>query len=539
MCTASRRVKNVKNAEYWRKRMELLMEAEMMEAEEFEKEVFRAYSEAIRSMQQDIELWYVRFAKNNQVSLAEARKMLRKRELEELRWTLEEYIRHGQENGISADWTKQLENASARVHISRLESLQIQCYEHVHEVTGSLSKGLQALLAGIYTDGFYRTIFEYQKAESESDPFARLNADRVDRILKNPWSRDGTEFSERIWRERDKLVRELHTGLTQSMIRGDPLEKMIKHVMERFDVSRANASRIVRTESAEFAVLSQRDALRALGVKEYEVCGTLDGKTCTICGEMDKKVFPMSLFKTGMTAPVFHPNCRCCISPHVKEEIPGKRAARGPDGKTYYVPSDMNYSEWKKKYVDNADDAHDINLVPLPITEKSVKNIRKFHCETLSPVLQSKLQDAHKDLLLAVADKPLGTEAGATFTLTMTQMNKVFGEAGVAKLHIPKENIPYIAAHTHPTGGTFTHNDLRLFAKDRNMKVLTAVGNNGAVYAVEKNDVFSLEKFNSYRVSMLKQHPDYLKSPEKYAEYIQEFLKGVETCGIRYYAIEP
>ena len=29
----------------------------------------------------------------------------------------------------------------------------------------------------------------------------------------------------------------------------------------------------------------------------------------------------------------------------------GKRAARGEDGKTSYVPADMTYQKWKEKYV--------------------------------------------------------------------------------------------------------------------------------------------------------------------------------------------
>lgn len=31
----------------------------------------------------------------------------------------------------------------------------------------------------------------------------------------------------------------------------------------------------------------------------------------------------------------------------------GERAARGEDGKTYYIPADTTYEEWKKSFVDN------------------------------------------------------------------------------------------------------------------------------------------------------------------------------------------
>ena len=85
-------------------------------------------------------------------------------------------------------------------------------------------------------------------------------------------------------------------------------------------------------------------------------------------------------------------------------------------------------------------------------------------------------------------------------------------------------------------GGTFTHTDLKLFALDDNMKMLTAVGNNGIVYAVEKTAGFSSVKFNAYRKSVLDRHLNYLDSPVYYSKYIKDLLKGIEAYGIRYYA---
>ena len=39
----------------------------------------------------------------------------------------------------------------------------------------------------------------------------------------------------------------------------------------------------------------------------------------------------------------------------------GKRFARDKDGKTYTVPSDMTYAEWKQKFVDNSAESGIIN----------------------------------------------------------------------------------------------------------------------------------------------------------------------------------
>ena len=151
---------------------------------------------------------------------------------------------------------------------------------------------------------------------------------------------------------------------------------------------------------------------------------------------------------------------------------------------------------------------NDVNLMPLPINSESLSSIQSFPCDLLSPQLQNRLKNEHKKLLISVSGRPLGTEAGATYDLQMNRINSVVGESGAGNIMIPKESVPYIAVHTHPTGGTFTHTDLRLFAKDSNMVMLTAVGNNGAVYAIEKTDIFSWTAYTFYRERVLSKHLD-------------------------------
>ena len=107
------------------------------------------------------------------------------------------------------------------------------------------------------------------------------------------------------------------------------------------------------TEQAYFSSAAQKDCFNDLDVEEYEVVATLDSHTSDICRSLDGKVFKMSDYKPGVTAPPFHVYCRSTTAPHFKDNFDaGERAARGADGKTYYVPDDVTYSEWKKAFVD-------------------------------------------------------------------------------------------------------------------------------------------------------------------------------------------
>ena len=75
---------------------------------------------------------------------------------------------------------------------------------------------------------------------------------------------------------------------------GEAPDKAIAAISKRFNVSKQNAGRVVMTESTYFSSAAQKDCFNELGVEKYRIIGTLDTKTCNICGDMDGKVFKMS-----------------------------------------------------------------------------------------------------------------------------------------------------------------------------------------------------------------------------------------------------
>jgi NAD+--asparagine ADP-ribosyltransferase len=108
------------------------------------------------------------------------------------------------------------------------------------------------------------------------------------------------------------------------------------------------------TEEAFFSSAAQKDAFNELDVEKYEIVATLDSHTSEICRELDSKVFPMKEYQPGVTAPPFHVWCRSTTVPYFDDNFGsvGERAARGEDGKTYYVPANMKYNDWMKSFVD-------------------------------------------------------------------------------------------------------------------------------------------------------------------------------------------
>ena len=340
----------MRNDAYWANRMRILEESLLDTGYEYTQNLERQYDAAIRTVESQIGAWYQRFAKENGITLAEARKLLTTQELKEFRWTVEEYIKHGQENAVSQEWLKQLKNASARVHVSRLDSLKLQLQQQAETLHGAQTEALTSSLAELYERGYYHTAFEIQKGVGVGWSLHSLTDDQIKKVLSRPWTLDGQTFSDRIWKNKQSLVNTVNTQLTQMIMRGSAPDKAIKAISDRFKVSKSQAGRLVMTETAAFANEARKDCFKDLGVEKYVVVETLDGETCDLCGQLDGKVYPMSEYAVGVTAPPFHPWCRGTTAPYYEDlEGLGVRAARDEEGKYYEVTKDMTYSQWAKK----------------------------------------------------------------------------------------------------------------------------------------------------------------------------------------------
>ena len=343
----------MKSREYWRQRFEALEDAQTRKGAEYFSQLEKQYQKASAAVQKEVNAWYARFAVNNEISLVEAKKLLNARELKELQWNVMEYIEKGKTLNISDAWAKELENASARWHISRLEALQLQMQNQVEVLYGTEYDEFSKLMEDIYTEGYYHTAYEIQSGFNIGYDLMKLDTNRIKKVLSKPWAADGANFSSRIWKQKAQLVNDLHTELTQAIIRGKNPHQVTQAIAKRFDVSMGQAGRLVSTEAAFFASASNRDCYKDLGVERYEILATLDHRTSDVCQGLDGKVFKMSEYEVGVTAPPFHVWCRTTTVPFFGDEfeLGAERAARGKDGRTYYVPADMKYEEWYKKYV--------------------------------------------------------------------------------------------------------------------------------------------------------------------------------------------
>lgn len=341
----------MRNREYWQKRFSAIEEMRNKRGRLTVDAIAPHFDRAQASIDKEIRAWYQRFADNNEISVVDAKKLLRQNELEELQWDVSEYIKRGQENAVSQEWLKELENASAKFHISRLEALKLRTQNAAEQAFAVEQNKLTECLTDTWKQDYYHTAYEMQKGFQVGFDVAQVDNRRVTKLLDKPWTADQMTFSDRIWKSKAQLLDSVSTELTQMCILGKAPDEAINNIAKRMHVAKSQAGRLVMTENAYFGSAAQKQCYQDLDVEQYQIVATLDSRTSDICRQLDGKVFDMKDYEPGVTAPPFHVYCRTCTVPYFADnDDNGMRAARDENGKTYYVPANTTYAEWEKAF---------------------------------------------------------------------------------------------------------------------------------------------------------------------------------------------
>ena len=324
-------------AEYWRERARRAEEQSFLRGEALMRRLYALYRSAAREIRQDIADFYLRYADEQKITLADAQKRLNSKELREWKKTVEEYLEEiGKES--DPDVRKRLEaDYRGRYYASRITRLDALHGEIGMELSRLAAKCegelRRELTAAMQTD--FQGSLEMQTARTGGKPlFTGLDAKMIEETVRYPWS--GAGFSDRIWKNRDALGFQLQELLTKGLIAGQSGAAIASKLADAEGQSFKAAERLVRTETARIHAEADRRAYEAAGIEEFEFMASLDERTCPVCGALDGKHFPVSDAVTGKNDPPLHPNCRCCTVGYFPDEE--------RDGE------DRTYAEWAAEY---------------------------------------------------------------------------------------------------------------------------------------------------------------------------------------------
>lgn len=444
----------------------------------------------IRRMEKNVNDWYQRYADENGISLADARKELNARELKAFKVTLEEYRRQAEQEGLSDEYKQMLKQASIRKRLDREQELYINTAHELERWAKTQDTDISDLLNKVYESTNYRTAHLTQTMKGEYGKYGQVDPNTVQRIIHSPWAPDGKDFSERIWDNRKKLAKTMQNEFTQAMIIGQGTADISKAIVKNMNTSYSNANRLVETELARVHSQAFMDCMAELDVDAVEILATLDSKTSPICRRMDGKIVQRKDAKPGITIPPFHCHCRSTTVPYLGDDLAdiagsGTRAARDPKtGKTVFVEGELDYGEWEKRYISEGridDRGKDTPPNEGKTSQAHVKQMGSY---------EAGIENAYQKALSH--GKRTGTEGlfwrdkkgdVAYPDLSGDSSSVVFPPELVRFLEKrPAKSVDCV--HNHPRSSSFSSEDLIVMRNFESIDKMLVIGHNGIKYKI-------------------------------------------------------
>ncbi|AYV92563.1 Phage head morphogenesis protein [Fusobacterium necrophorum subsp. funduliforme] len=356
----------------------------------------KQYQNTMRKIDSEIRSWYSKYASDNEMSYEEAQKTLSGKDRKNLKLTLEEYIRLGEQQNVSFDTEveKTLKRVSAGVHVNRLESIKSSIQAELDILYTNVERGLGEHFCEVVGAGYARTNYLVQSMIGNYESISGLNKDLLNQMIYKPWTSDGKNWSNRVWKQKDKLIEELHTSLVQSLVLGDDVNLLADKMSKRLDVGFSRAANLLMTESAAYHSKATELCYKDLGVEKYEILATLDNRTSTVCQGMDGKIFERKQYQVGVTAPLFHCRCRTTTIPYFEDLTEDEtRAARDEEGNYVEEKASMKYPEWEEKYLKENEKEGIMNIESFyPLSEKQVNDFQRKSNELFRTLTQDELR---------------------------------------------------------------------------------------------------------------------------------------------------
>ena len=299
------------NKSYWLKRSEELDKVAKMTEKEVMKKLSALYRDAFRSIEKEVNDFMMKYAVDHKLDYATVTQMLTPIDLAEYNEKIQEL--HAMYRDTKSEYIKiEIERLKARSKITRLRALQDAINVELCKVTHEYQMTLEDTLIGLFSA-------QYEKACELMGVMAPgIPREAIKKIIEYPYA--GKMFSDRIWDNKDALVKYIQQDLTVGIIRGDSIQKMARQLKKDLNVLYYQAERLVRTETNYAMNQAHLKGYKDSGVVEkYEFLAAHDKRTSKLCRDLDGQTFELSEATVGVNYPPMHPNCRSTVVPVLED----------------------------------------------------------------------------------------------------------------------------------------------------------------------------------------------------------------------------
>lgn len=298
--------KETKQNEYWRAREEEALRQRITDEAEYQRRIDQIYADMLESCQSEIDRFYRKYAEEESISLAEAKKRVSRLDIEAYERKAARYVR---EKNFSKEANEEMRLYNATMKINRLEMLKANIGLELISGHDELEKFMNDILQG-------RTEDELKRQAGILGDTIRDNAKAAHSIVNASFH--NATFSDRIWMYQDLLKADLAKLLQSGMIQGKNPRVLARELESKFGASKYNAERLMRTELARVQTEAQRQSFEKMGFEEYTFHA--NSNCCGACQDLNGKHFKIKDMMPGENAAPLHPGCRCSSSAYEDSE---------------------------------------------------------------------------------------------------------------------------------------------------------------------------------------------------------------------------
>lgn len=297
------------NRLYWQKREQKQRELYMKEEAQQAKEVERIYQDMYSWAEQEINAFYGKYADAEGIDIAEAKKRVSQADIAEYERLAKEYVR---DKNFSDRANAEMRLYNATMKINRLEMLKARIGLHLVDGINDIDEYYEKVITDRTKEEIERQAGILGETVSVAD-----TTKRADNIVNASFF--NATYSERIWSHQDRLRSMISIELQRGLIAGVSSREMARRIKREFDVSQADAHRLMVTELRRVQTDVAMDSYKASGVEKY-VFMAVNPNACPICREIDGEVYKVSDAEPAKNAPPMHPRCHCTTAPYVDED---------------------------------------------------------------------------------------------------------------------------------------------------------------------------------------------------------------------------
>ncbi|PEH49311.1 minor capsid protein [Enterococcus faecium] len=426
-----------KSQQYWINRMDEIMAYVDQTDLNFFDDLQSIYIEARQDVQKEIYAFYAQFAKDNKISLQEAKQRLMQEDLSDYRENAKKYFKQAEKD---QELLKRLNEQYKAGKVTRLEALQLDLTYQLGKLRKELNQSFESYLKETAKYAYRKVAF--------GNSASTLNEPALKKLIETPFN--GKNYSQSIWGNIYTLANDLKELLTKGFVKGLGPAEMARELRKKYNVARSRAEAIVRTDGTNIINNATIKRYKEAGLTKYQFLAHLDSRTTDTCKRLNDKIFDIEDYQPGLNAPPMHVNCRSTIV---------------PDDYELNSNADLKSINWDKELEGLSNGVSDL----INGFNKEAFQYGKKNGEEILGIIDN------------ITGKLLGKYTGGIDSVTLDKEIQDILEKSTAN--------SLVLSHNHPSqfNSSFSIPDITQIVKYPSIKSMLVVTENGTIYLLDRN----------------------------------------------------